>query len=127
MFCMCFHLEVFSISFQKICNFYSAYGNAKYLKHRIEYVKFLFIASYKVLLLSKTKVQNTKEIVNVLSISISKRNGYISQTRYVFEPHVGKAKICLRVLQSFKMTFQSLVFCVNQKEFHKSQQFQDNH
>lgn len=67
MFCMCFHLVVFSISFSKICNFYSAYGNAKYLKHRIEYVKFLFIAGNKVLLLLKNK-RNWKYVINLFIV-----------------------------------------------------------
>ena len=83
LFCKKNVLHVFPFSsvfylFSKICNFYSAYGNAKYLKHRIEYVKFLFIASNKVLLLSKT--QKKKYVLSSINLFNVKKNGCISQT-----------------------------------------------
>ena len=112
MFCMCFHLEVvFSISFQKICNFYSAYGNAKYLKHRIEYVKFLFIASNKVLLLLKPKHKRD-------TVSNSEKNGCVTET--VFFENVATVSnaefdnICKTL---FKWLFNHRFFVSTKKNF----------
>ena len=127
LFCKKNVLHVFPFSsvfylFSKICNFYSAYGNAKYLKHRIEYVKFLFIAGNKVLLLLKNK-RNWKYVINLFNVK--KKWRYL--WNHVFGLHVGKAKMCLRVrnfqlfvlqfCKVFKWIFNHWFFVSTKKNF----------
>ena len=91
MFCMCFHLVVFSISFQKYAIFIPLMAMLSTWNTVLNMWNFFLLLVTRFYCCWKTK-----EIGNMLStFSLSKRNGCISETMF-FGPHVGKSKMRLR-------------------------------